>query len=411
MLFVKDILEEITSHDEKYQLAYLKNRSDQLNTFWTSNGEDPLLVLNPTTFTIPYLCILQSRIAESISNKKVTETLLWVEKFAQSFQKPISSLVTEEVVKLCQTLSSIIGFNDQYIANYLVIIASKFEIIGETHELSPIHSMCIMYCLETESYDCAVNILENPISDVDGSVNVKDFLFYHYYGAIIMLALGKLKPAFQLLAYVLYTPGSAASAIQIEAYKKIILLGLLLKGKSPCLPHQMPVNIQNTLMDHSSRAYISISDAFESCDFSKMEGLLSKNFQIYDDDGNYGLVKQCANQLISRKIQLLTKTYLTLSLNYIEKLIGVPGMKLISPFTIEEKICQMIKNGEIAAKISQIDEGIVTFLDISSNDYAPLLCHRVEKLVSSSGFTKELNRTIGESSIYISSIGKSLFFE
>ena len=59
----------------------------------------------------------------------------------------------------------------------------------------------------------------------------KYFLLYFYYGAMIYTALKKFERALYFLEVVITTPAMAVSHIMLEAYKKYILVSLILHGK------------------------------------------------------------------------------------------------------------------------------------------------------------------------------------
>ena len=63
-------------------------------------------------------------------------------------------------------------------------------------------------------------------------MSYQDHLTYFLYGAMLYLGLKNWKRALLFLEIVIVSPATnTASMIQVEAYKKWVLVGLLLKGR------------------------------------------------------------------------------------------------------------------------------------------------------------------------------------
>lgn len=101
--------------------------------------------------------------------------------------------------------------------------------------------------------------------------------------------------------------------------------------------------------------YIDFANAFSTGDADKLIAVASQHTPIFQQDQNFGLIKQCINALKRRNIKKLTDTYMTLSLSDIAK-----QAKLESVQEAEQELLKMISNGEINAIINQKD-GMVAF--------------------------------------------------
>ena len=66
--------------------------------------------------------------------------------------------------------------------------------------------------------------------------DTKYFLLYYYYGGMIYTALKQYSQALYLFEVAVTTPAMAVSHIMLEAYKKYILVSLILQGKIAPLP-------------------------------------------------------------------------------------------------------------------------------------------------------------------------------
>ena len=64
-----------------------------------------------------------------------------------------------------------------------------------------------------------------------GQFDTKYFLLYYYYGGMIYAALKNYDRALYFFEVAITTPALAVSHIMLEAYKKYILVSLILHGK------------------------------------------------------------------------------------------------------------------------------------------------------------------------------------
>lgn len=74
-------------------------------------------------------------------------------------------------------------------------------------------------------------------------MNSKHFLLYYYYGGMIYTALKRYEQALYCLEVVITTPAYAVSHVMLEAYKKYILVSLILYGKVSMTSYYVLVTI------------------------------------------------------------------------------------------------------------------------------------------------------------------------
>nr|CAG4648612.1 EOG090X04TU [Polyphemus pediculus] len=192
------------------------------------------------------------------------------------------------------------------------------------------------------------------ISMENGSFDAKHFLSYYYYGGVIYAALKNFERSLYGFEIVLTTPASAVSHIMLEAYKKYILVSLILHGKVEPLP-KYTSQVVNRLIKPMSAIYLEIASVFGSNKPSTLETLLNKHKETLERDCNWGLAKQVQESLYKKIIQRLTQTFLTLSLNDMALRVQLPNVA-----EAEKLVLTMIEEGEIYASISQKD-GMVLF--------------------------------------------------
>lgn len=109
------------------------------------------------------------------------------------------------------------------------------------NQLTSIHADLCQLCLVAKCFKPALQILDVDIVSISQEVtgtglsnpqfDAKYFLLYYYYGGKIYLALRNLDRALYFFEVALTTPAHAVSHIMLEAYKKFILVSLLLHGK------------------------------------------------------------------------------------------------------------------------------------------------------------------------------------
>ena len=145
------------------------------------------------------------------------------------------------------------------------------------------------------------------------SFDVKYYLMYFYYGGIIYCTLRDFDRAFYFFQSAISTSGSAISEIVVEAYKKYILVSLLVYGKQQPMPKQNQTYL-NRCIRPLTAPYYELAAAYMNDSVEEMQKSFNKHQAVFGNDTNIGLVKQVMASLVKVKIQKLTKTFMTLSL-------------------------------------------------------------------------------------------------
>ncbi|KAK8397466.1 hypothetical protein O3P69_004904 [Scylla paramamosain] len=204
--------------------------------------------------------------------------------------------------------------------------------------LTSIHAHLLHLCLESKCFKPALKFMDVDIMDISkerGNYDVKHFLLYYYYGGMIYTAIKNYERAQYFFRVCITTPALAVSHIMLEAFKKYILVSLILEGKIGKIPN--------------------------------------KNQETFTGDQNMGLVKQCLSALYKKNIQRLTRTFLTLSLADVAN-----RVQLSTPQEAQKYILHMIEDGEIHASINQRD-GMVVFLDNPEKYNSPTMMAQLDK--------------------------------
>jgi COP9 signalosome complex subunit 3 len=274
--------------------------------------------------------------------------------------------------------------------------------------LTGLHKHFLKECLLSKHYKDALPILSNPITEVQPqqcAISVFDHLAYHYYGGMVYIGLKKYNDALDFFSLVISAPANVSSQVQIEAYKKFVLVSLLVKGRIEQLPKYTSLVVLRACKN-LCMGYTEFAAAWESLNFIRVRNEFNKVAEGFNKDKNLGLAKQCIQALYRRQIQQLTQTYLTLSLADIAKSIGIDGPE--GARTVEAYIVKMIEDGEIHATIAHAhpsDGGMVSFHDnpdrYNTGDTLAKLDTRIEATIRTSERVIALERAVGSSKEFL----------
>ncbi|KAJ8688230.1 hypothetical protein QAD02_024025 [Eretmocerus hayati] len=239
-------------------------------------------------------------------------------------------------------------------------------------QLTSIHADLCKLCLLAINFVPALEFLDVDITGISVEDDAKYFLLYYYYGGMIYTALKDFERGLYFFEVCVMTPASAVSHIMLEAYKKYILVSLILNGKVVALPNYTS-NLVKRHIKRLSQPYQELASAFATNNCDDVQTVITKYQENFTRDTNMGLVKQVRNNLYKKNIQRLTNTFLTLSLTDV-----AARVKLPSPEEAERYILNMIEDGEIFATINRRD-GMVVFHDDPEKYDSPKMLAKLEK--------------------------------
>lgn len=178
--------------------------------------------------------------------------------------------------------------------------------------ITPIHGLYLKHCIISKYYRKVKKSLLTKTPKVDlkkFNISIQDYLLYHHYSGIIHLSLEDFKAAYNSFGYVLIAPAHVPSLIIIDAYKKYILISLILYGKLN------PINYISRSIKMMVSNYTEFVELFEKGDdFTSLIRLTEKYNNNFQEDGNLGLIDYCLNSFIEKKAQQFSNTYLTLDI-------------------------------------------------------------------------------------------------
>uniref|UniRef100_A0A8C4QEJ8 COP9 signalosome complex subunit 3 n=1 Tax=Eptatretus burgeri TaxID=7764 RepID=A0A8C4QEJ8_EPTBU len=201
---------------------------------------------------------------------------------------------TDSFAGLCHMLTNALVERKQPLRGITVLRQAIDKMQMNSTQLTSIHADLCQLCLLAKCFKPALPYLDVDITDIckeNGAFDAKHFLCYYYYGGMIYTGLKNFERALYMYEQAIATPAMAVSHIMLEAYKKFIVVSLILHGKVLPLP-------------------------------------------------------KYTSQIVGRFI----KTFLTLSLQDMAN-----RVQLSSPREAEKYVLHMIEDGEIYASINQKD--------------------------------------------------------
>ncbi|KAJ6261111.1 hypothetical protein Dda_3776 [Drechslerella dactyloides] len=288
---------------------------------------------------------------------------------------------------------------------------------------SSLHPKFVKKCLDARCFRAALPILDVDIEEFppkgDKEVTYRDILQYYLYGAMVYMAMKKWRRASDFLQFVLSYPGTGVSQIQVDAFKKYVLVTLLLEGRE----FQLPKTISSITLKACrimARPYEAFATAYctGNPDLLRREAALIK--EIFQQDGNWGLAEQCLENFRRLGIKALTHTYSTLSVETIASrdldVLGSRGS--ISTEDLERYILDMIDRKEIKASLSHIPDPnssqgatscMVSFHDLPSleTDILEELEAQITRTVQITTQARQLDKKLGISKEWINYTGKA----
>ncbi|KAG5518256.1 hypothetical protein PMAC_003052 [Pneumocystis sp. 'macacae'] len=311
--------------------------------------QDPLKVLDPKVYSVGYLYILFAR-GEAMGFDSVWEYCV---KFLSIFDvETVSSISFLAVDILRSTLKRYYNF-------------------GLT--LTPLHAIFVKQCFIAKAYEEAQFLLDQDIEffDKNNGITYLDHLLYHFYGAILYVKLKIFHRALHFLRITISAPTLNTSAIQVNAYKKFIILSLIVNGKMEPVPHITDIVCIKSYKIFG-KAYETFAKVYEYQDHDEIKNLYFKYKNIFIEDKNNELIKYAIKFLPYHEIYRLRKIYTSISIIDINRKIGPwNGISLESQDSYdltEEFVSKMIKEGKLNAFITDYEsQKIVNFIDTISN--------------------------------------------
>ncbi|PON95305.1 Winged helix-turn-helix DNA-binding domain containing protein [Trema orientale] len=310
--------------------------------------------LDPSNHSLGFLYILEACSSGSVSKERASALVLTISRFISSCVAEQIRLAPEKFISVCKRLKDQVLLLEAPMRGVAPLLTAIRKLQTSSEHLTTLHPEFLLLCLLAKCYKTGLPVLHDDISEVD---QPRDLYLYCYYGGMICIGQKHFRKALELLHNVVTAPMSTVNAIAVEAYKKYILVSLILHGQfSTSLPKYTSSVAQRNLKNFC-QPYIELANSYGTGKITELETFVQTNREKFESDNNLGLVKQVVSSMYKRNIQRLTQTYLTLSLQDIANIVQLNSAK-----EAEMHVLQMIQDGEIFATINQKD-GMVRFLE------------------------------------------------
>lgn len=380
------------------QVERLRKVSDEQLLKLTSGGENVLDIINPALNTIPYAFALLAHARavhdtfEAVKNNHSTavaflwrKILLFLESFDGTQIRYIGS-ETRDVVEAFAELARKLGDPGAAVApigQYMLRLDHSASTLTSTHLLlcqlamesgafscaTAVLNKDIVYfpssnCGQSPQYLCSEQLVAHqyitPDTGLTRRVNIQDIQEYFLFAATVFIGLKQWERAAELLEHVILYPvkDSAVSRIMISAYNKLILVRILLKGKTLSLSRMLSVNSMKVFR-LMSRPYAVVADLFECGPASRLREEILAGTTIWEIDGNTGLMSCILTAHQEHQVLTLADVYQTIPISRIAKFTcgSEPGDELVNEEVTKASIERMISRCDFAGSLGQSQRG------------------------------------------------------
>ncbi|EIN09351.1 hypothetical protein PUNSTDRAFT_67669 [Punctularia strigosozonata HHB-11173 SS5] len=354
-------VEQITSTSNPQSLARWltkfapKEVRETLLASLLPGDQDPLDILDVETNTLGVVWILSARLTASTA---APVSFDHISRFCATFDPEQARVAPERVTMLARGIFRYAsGVNDN---GAKLAIKPLYDLLTryapDLSYLTTVHPIFLHACTLANHFPPALllPVLSVPISNVSlelSDLSYTDSLVYHYLGGCAWARMKRWKDARDFFELCIGAPGTAASAIQWEAVKKLVLVQCISTGKSTPLPKYAHPALTRLLKNSPYGAFAKHYPAQRDA----LASLVEKERAVFVDDNNLGLVNQALDRVPRWLIRGLTHTYLSLSLADIAKAVRLDVERA------RDTVVSMIDEDVITATLSA--EGTVTFAD------------------------------------------------
>jgi COP9 signalosome complex subunit 3 len=378
------------SEEVLYKSQHLDEAIGQLDFVVFSMGVTFLLAAKATITRIPDAPRFLGQCARFLTDANPEQVRMVAPKFGR-----IAHRFLEVAVDLKQPMRAI---------QPLRVAIAKMRASPE--QLTPIHADFVQACLCAKNYKAALPVLEDELFDLDPSatgISPREVMRYYYYGGMIYSGLKEYRKALEFFKMVFTMPAMTLSAIMVEAYKKYVLVSLLVHGQLVPMPKHTSSVVQRSLKTLCSQ-YSEIGTAYSTNSTDEVHKVATTHSGLFDKDKNFGLVKQVIQSLYRRNIQRATQTYLTISLADIAETVKLSNPPQPPSKEAEKRIVRMIESGEVFAQISHAT-GMVSFQEAperyDTNRTVAQLDVNIHKLMSLGAKLRRADEAIAVSTAYL----------
>uniref|UniRef100_A0A8C2H1E2 COP9 signalosome complex subunit 3 n=1 Tax=Cyprinus carpio TaxID=7962 RepID=A0A8C2H1E2_CYPCA len=343
--FVNNV-RQLSAQGQMTQLCELINKSGELLAKNLSHLDTVLGALDIQEHSLGVLAVLFVKF--SMPNIPDFETLFsQVQLFISTCNGEHIRYATDTFAGLCHQLTSALVERKQPLRGISIIKQAIDKMQMNTNQLTSVHAdLCQCLINGCSCFKPAVPFLELDMMDIckeNGAYDAKHFLCFYYYGGMIYTGLKDFERALYFFEQAITTPAMAVSHIMLEAYKKYILVSLILHGKVQQLPKYTSQIVGRFIK-------VSLAQVYASNNPSELRAVVSRHGETFTRDNNSG---RTFRDMASR-------------------------VQLSGAQEAEKYVLHMIEDGEIYASINQKD-GMVCFHDNPEKYNNPAMLHKIDQ--------------------------------
>ncbi|KAK0191017.1 hypothetical protein F5146DRAFT_1046758 [Armillaria mellea] len=328
-----------------------KDARDLILSGSLSSGQDPLHMLDARENSLGMLYILAARL-QTLSTPPTWD---FIDHFCEVFNPEQVRHAPERVVMLFAGILRLASHyqNMRLALRSLRALAMRYP--PSPAHLTTIHARFLLVCAQTQSFTHALPLLLNHhITDIATTLTPEityiDNIIYHYLGGICLAALGRWAESEDYFEVCITAPG-VASALQVEALKKMKLVQLIRQGSTSPLPKYTNNAILRAFKNSPYHAFV---EAYPS-NVDKMRSIIEKDRPLFQTEKNTGLLSRAWARAPRWSLKKLTRTYVTLSLGEIGRQVGIKSEE-----EVRDLVLSMIEESDVYATLS---DKTVTFSD------------------------------------------------
>jgi len=194
-----------------------------------------------------------------------------------------------------------------------------------------------------------------PEAGFTRKLKYQEVLEYFLCRGMIYIGLRQWKKALQSLedAVTFPTKEGAVSKIMIDAYKKWVLVGLLLEGKPLTLPKITNSNAAKTF-HIIARPYESVAQIFETGTAARLKAEIDAGNSVWHNDCNMGLILHVLAAYQKNQIRCLANVYTKMSIQEVHNntTSAETGARLPNVQATETLVRSMISDGTLHATLN-----------------------------------------------------------
>jgi COP9 signalosome complex subunit 3 len=371
--------------------------------------EEVLNIISPAIHTIGWVCLLGVRASVPSKLPDPGRFVTLVRTIIEQGNPLHIQIACTEFAFLVKKAGDLFADGGQPLVPVSFVSSALAKLKSRDGEITALHPYILKLLILAHNYKAALPYTSEEVVSVQDASETEALLSYYYYGGIVHAALRNTARAVSFFRSALsVAPATALSAIALEAYKKYIVVSLIADGVVAPLPHYTPSVVTRMLKTAAAplvAVYMELATAYGTHDTAVVQACIAANAQVYAKDGNAGLVKRALGAMPRHAIRRCTKTYLTLSLERIAQIAGIP-----SAAAAGKMIVDMVNRGEVAACVNSA-EGMVSFREDSQQTGQELTAQLNAQIAAAFRLDEKLKATDQDISLSPAFIQRTTFRE